>query len=1367
MLGALCLMAHSADAQTCSVNAGVAASVCVSADSFVLSGNASGALATPPAWRFVSGPNVPVITDSASPSTSVKGFIAGTYVFRYAATCSDAVSAQDSVTITVDSLPVFTAGADTFICGRELNMRATLPPGATGIWSPVTNVAIAGNTSPNAAFSVTGFINRCVPSYDAVWTVTHGVCTAKDTVTISFGGERATMPVIADQTICGTSFRDAPSYAYGCRGTLDVQQLSGPSAAVISYPYGDPATLIYSGFNIDGMSVGNYVFTVMASTCSGVIFRDTFQLTVATTVPLSPVSYDSRTFCPDEFDSLYIIEHNSSLLPGETITWDLNPYKAPSTLPDPLADTVGDALRLRNVRHPDSATRQGYYIYRYSYVVSNGTCSRRYNMTALFISPVRTVNFVPVQNLDCGLSTANIALSLRDSVSDLDFDRIQVLEKPAGAPDPSYAPFNTGSIDVSGLQAGKYVFGFRYYKWRSSCGFKTATVEVNVSFPPGGANAGSDQVLLCGVDSSVLAGNVPMAGQTGTWELVSGPSTVALTNPNAASLLVKNLLPGTYRLRWAISRGISCPANTDEMQVVVTPVAPVAYAGPDTTVCYGYTTPISGTPFGTGSSGRWRQTGGPAVMIADSTAASTTLSGTVAGSVYTFTYMLANACGSDTDTVVITTNASAGPSDARISTQDTCIMSSSLDLKAAPVTSGSGRWSQLSGPAIATIVAPSGNTTSVTGLSGGEYRFIWSVGSPGCDTLYDTVSVAYQTGPLTADAGPDRYVCKDSIHLNADVPLTGSGAWTMIAGAQATIADSTAARSAVTGLLPGAYDFRWTVRLGVCPAQQDEVHVGVSGMPSKASAMNDTAICGLLMRRTDRITLLLQADTPSSGSGSWHVLNAPPGFSFTSGIADAVAPNTAIQMIPGAYQLEWKVSNGVCPVSTDTVNIELIPRADAGPATVDLCERVSYILEGTPAGKGSVSWSQLSGPSTATITNPTGEQTTVADLVPGLYQFRYAILHPDPACSSEDTITLNNGAFIPANAGRDSVFCRRPGSTMLYLQADTPLSGSGSWSRTAGSGAVSYSPDSSGNPAIATVTDPGLHQFRWRVTSGACQADDYKDIIVEQPRVPPIDFNPLTVCKDSFTVSVNSPYTDYNYAWTFQRARITDTAGLNLTGPITNNFRVRDTNNIYLTITNPVTGCSAKDSTEIIVSCAYLPLPLTLLSFKAYKKGAWVLLQWDVAAEKDIRNYVVERSGDGRNWKAIKVLTARNVKIRSQYDFTDQQPLRGLNMYRLKINEYDQSSSYSAVRTVNIDASGRQLLVYPNPAAAEIRVLWNSDNDAAYLLADGVGRVVLEGRLRANTDNRIDISSVATGFYLLKIISGNTEIGTHKVQIHR
>jgi len=59
-------------------------------------------------WSLVSGPNVPVITKPSSATTTVTGFIAGTYVFQFLVVDSAGLTGVDAVTILVNQAPIQT-----------------------------------------------------------------------------------------------------------------------------------------------------------------------------------------------------------------------------------------------------------------------------------------------------------------------------------------------------------------------------------------------------------------------------------------------------------------------------------------------------------------------------------------------------------------------------------------------------------------------------------------------------------------------------------------------------------------------------------------------------------------------------------------------------------------------------------------------------------------------------------------------------------------------------------------------------------------------------------------------------------------------------------------------------------------------------------------------------------------------------------------------------------------------------------------------------------------------------------------------------------------------------------------------------------
>lgn len=1360
---------NSAKAQTCSVNAGVDSRICVSGGTMTLVGNAAGAFSSSASWSLVSGPNVPTITSPTSATTTVTGFVAGTYRFRYHAVCSDASPVSDTVSVIVDAVPVFTAGTDTFVCGTSRSMNATLPAGATGVWSVVATSASAmpaaaitfSSGLPNALMTIPNNQN-CPKEFHAIYTVTQGACVSRDTAKVGFGGQRA-MLYAADATICGTSY--APYMYYpGCGSSYSAVQLAGPSTATITNYVSPAVGASQFGLNYSNLMTGVYTFALSANLCDGSVWRDTFNLTVGSTVPVTDPDVPAQYLCSDQFDTVYYSQPRVSLLPGEKITYDFSGIYGATpggTLTPPTLDTIGNILRWRNVVHPDTNATGGWF-YAVPYTVTNGICTRSGNAVIFLYGRMATRSFQSVINLPCGATSGNIAVPTSGSLTGFTSGGTTIT-RPAGAPNPTFS----GST-ASGLQPGRYVFSFQH-QINSGCEFRTAVVEVNVSAPAGAANAGTDQVLSCGVDSTVLSGNVPLAGQLGTWQLVSGPSTVVLTNPNSANLLVKNLLPGVYTFRWSIANGSTCPAASDDMRVVVMSTITAADAGPDRSVCYGYTTALNANAPTLGTTGRWQQIGGPAVSIADTTSAATSFTGSVASTVYTFTWTLTNPCGTATDTVVITTTASQGPSNAVISTADTCITSSgfsSITLNAVAPTLGTGTWSQLSGPT-ASIGTPTSATTTVSLLfSLREYKFVWAVSATGCETLRDTVSIANRgTAALYASAGLDKYICADTVRMTGNtLTVDRVGTWSQIGGPGSTIDSVNKPTAFVSGLVNGnTYDYVWTVSLGVCPVARDTVHIGVSGLPSTAIARADTLVCNNVLGVNTGLSLPLTATAPTSGVGAWAILESPYGG---ASITNPSLPTTTGIFRGGVTILAWTVVNGACPASRDTVTIEVAPKADA-PANASLCETSSYALRGTQPGSGTVLWTQTAGPTTATITQPTSAFTNINNMANGVYKFSYTLTHPVSGCSSVDSITITNSARPTANARRDSVFCYRPsGGTPLYLIADTPSLGTGVWSRISGSGTVSFSPGTAANPATATVSSSGsgLQQFRWTVTNGACQAIDVKDVLIEQLPAPGIVITPTTACGDTFTVKGTAPSLSFNYAWSFPKARIKDTAGIGLTGPIANNFLISDTNSVYLTITNPATGCTAKDSSSFIVSCSYLPLPLSFTKTYATTEQCAVQLAWSFnrSPRGSLMGFDIERSINGKHYELLASLDA------DADQFVDTKAAEGTWYYRIIARGTGTERAYAPTQVVSVsNCFGNRVSVYPNPTKDRVNVLFRGNaQERIYRLYNAQGMLLRQGLLDSSAETVVDVQGLPPGLYIFQFLLDGT-IDTHSIQIIR
>lgn len=190
-------------------------------------------------------------------------------------------------------------------------------------------------------------------------------------------------------------------------------------------------------------------------------------------------------------------------------------------------------------------------------------------------------------------------------------------------------------------------------------------------------------------------------------------------------------------------------------------------------------------------------------------------------------------------------------------------------------------------------------------------------------------------------------------------------------------------------------------------------------------------------------------------------------------------------------------------------------------------------------------------------------------------------------------------------------------------------------------------------------------------------------------------------------------------------------------GEITNGYVA------HSTIPNP-SGNSLLSSPCLENDDPQFALPVELLSFTATAAEKTVTLNWATANEIANDRFVIERSRNGVRWEQLGTVLAGG-RTSGDYAFTDEQPLDGQNVYRLR--QIDLDGSFALYGPVQVAFTAAGLSVYPNPASNVLR--FNRQLDGATVtLLEGTGR-----KLQAlNVANgRVDVSSLKPGIYLLRV----------------
>jgi len=153
--------------------------------------------------------------------------------------------------------------------------------------------------------------------------------------------------------------------------------------------------------------------------------------------------------------------------------------------------------------------------------------------------------------------------------------------------------------------------------------------------------------------------------------------------------------------------------------------------------------------------------------------------------------------------------------------------------------------------------------------------------------------------------------------------------------------------------------------------------------------------------------------------------------------------------------------------------------------------------------------------------------------------------------------------------------------------------------------------------------------------------------------------------------------------------------------------------------------------------------------FKASIATSNVELQWKLSNPELVKNFVVEK-WSGARWIALQTIIATNTM--SVYDFIDQRPLPGPNLYRIRIEWLNHTISLSPTRQVILKSENEQYLVYPNPAVDQLTITGELSPIVTLQLSTVTGTICFEKKLMTNRRNLVvDLPALPAGTYSLHI----------------
>jgi hypothetical protein len=197
----------------------------------------------------------------------------------------------------------------------------------------------------------------------------------------------------------------------------------------------------------------------------------------------------------------------------------------------------------------------------------------------------------------------------------------------------------------------------------------------------------------------------------------------------------------------------------------------------------------------------------------------------------------------------------------------------------------------------------------------------------------------------------------------------------------------------------------------------------------------------------------------------------------------------------------------------------------------------------------------------------------------------------------------------------------------------------------------------------------------------------------------------------------------------------------------------------YWEVSFPVTGFSG----FYVHTNLFFALPVSINYFRGTRQGTNHILDWKVTCNTTPKlTMTLERSDNATGpFAGINVISATAAQCNQPFGYTDAQPLKSMNYYRLKMVDADGKISYSGIVALLNAVKGFDIInIAPNPVTSNGAFKLNLASAQAgkmdIMISDMTGRIVLSQTISLIAGyNSIDmnVSTLAAGTYNISGIS--------------
>lgn len=172
-------------------------------------------------------------------------------------------------------------------------------------------------------------------------------------------------------------------------------------------------------------------------------------------------------------------------------------------------------------------------------------------------------------------------------------------------------------------------------------------------------------------------------------------------------------------------------------------------------------------------------------------------------------------------------------------------------------------------------------------------------------------------------------------------------------------------------------------------------------------------------------------------------------------------------------------------------------------------------------------------------------------------------------------------------------------------------------------------------------------------------------------------------------------------------------------------------------------------------------LPIRKIDWDLKAVNKTVVINWATENDIEVEEYAIEKSISGLNFVQAGIEKSNQTTGTDAYHFTDANPYRGWNYYRIRMKDKNGSSAYTTVKKLQF-AQQAIVKLSPVPVANILSIQLGSDPEPGTVIQV----TAVDGKLLYQTNATIstaqlDVSNYTAGTYFVRIVS-NGAVNSYK-----